>query len=124
MLTRTRPWPQTVSFYDDLVHNHGWRIEPMLALVQYLATSPYAAGLFAYTSHDKLCIGRVADFTAGDNELQIQFNPTTQSFVFTYVQRPDDFAPWSRHCSEEEWQPVLVRILQKRLGWFHETVAA
>ncbi len=95
----------------------------MLALVEFLAVSPYASGLFAYTSHDKLCLGRVLDFDAGDGELQIQFAPLTQSFNFTYLQSQADFSPWSRDCQAEEWQPVLERILQKRLGWFHGNIA-
>lgn len=124
MRIRTLPWPDVVSFYGELVHAHSWHIEPMLELVQFVAGSPYAPGLFPYTSHDRLCLGRTADFTAGDGELQIQFNPGAQSFTFTYCQSPADSSPWSRKCSAEEWRPVLERILQKRLGWFHGTIAA
>lgn len=124
MRSRTLPWPDVVSFYCSLVHERAWHIEPMLELVQFMAGSPYAAALFPYTSHEKLCLGRTADFTSGDGELQIQFYPATQSFTFTYCQSPADFSSWSRECSADEWQPTLERILQKRLRWFHGTIAA
>ena len=91
----------------------------MLALVQFLAAPPYASSLFAYTSHDKLCLSRVANFIFHDSELQIQFNPRVQRFTFAYIQSPSDWFPWSQTCLPDEWRPVLERILQKRLGWFH-----
>ena len=122
MQVRTLPWSDVVSFYTGLVREHSWHIEPMLELVQFLAGSPYAPGLFPYTSHDKLCLGRVADFTSGDSELQIQFNSLTRCFAFTYFQSPTESSHWSRQCPSEEWRQVLDRILQKRLGWFHGNV--
>lgn len=124
MRVRTQPWSEVVAFYAGLVDEAGWPIEPMLALVRFLANSPYAAGLFPYTSHDILGIGRAADFTSGDSELKVHFNFKTQTFAFTYIQRPDDSFPWLRECSAYEWQLVLEHILQKRLGWFHGTAAA
>jgi hypothetical protein len=124
MHIRTLPWSEVVTFYSGLVKANTWRIEPMLALVQFLANSQYAPGLFAYTSHDKLCLGRVVDFVAGDSELQIQFNSQTQSFTFTYLQSPADISPWSSSCLPDEWRPAIEHILQNRLGWFHGTIAA
>ena len=96
----------------------------MLDLIRFLAESPYASGLFPYTSMDKLCLGRVPDFSWFDNELRIEFNSSNHSFKFIYFQNEADARPWSRDCTEEEWKPVLEHILQKRLGWFHSTTAA
>jgi hypothetical protein len=121
---RTLPWPEVEQFYRDLINKHAWPINPMLELVRFLASSAYSNFLFPSTSHDILCIGRVANFTPGDNELQIQFDGSAQRFRFVYRQRLDDTAPWSRECQASEWHPVLERLLQKRLRWFHENTPA
>jgi hypothetical protein len=118
MRLRTQPWTEVTSYYADLATNHP--SQPMLDLVQFLSSSRYAASLFPCTSQEQLRIGRTADFEAGRNELQIQFDEASQSFKFTYLQRPDDPSPWSRSCGASEWRQVLERTLHKRLSWFHE----
>jgi hypothetical protein len=117
---RTLQWPDVVRFYEELVSEHGWPFEPMVALVRYLASSRYASALFPCTSHDLLRIGRVQDFMPGDGELQIKFDGQKRRFEFKYQQRPDDLRPWSRECDASEWQAVLERLFHKRLNWFHE----
>jgi len=83
------------------------------------------AGSLAWdTSHDVLGVGRVANFTAQDAELRVQFNAVSQSIKFTYYQRPDERSPWVRQCSALEWREVLVRVLHKRLRWFASAAAA
>jgi hypothetical protein len=96
----------------------------MIDVAKLLASPPYTGALFAYASHDILCVGRVEDFEAGDNELRIQLNPATGTFKFTYRQRASDTTPWARKCSVGEWQSVLTHILHKRLRWFHGNAAA
>jgi hypothetical protein len=120
----TRTWSDVISFYESLIHKAGWQIEPMLALVQFIASSPYADCLFPYTSHDVLGMGRLANFVRGDSELRIHYNPKTETFTFMYIQRPDDQSSWSRLCSASEWRSTLDRILQTHLGWFHENSSA
>jgi len=117
---RTSSWKEVASFYEGLVREHGWQLEPMLELVRYVQKSSYANSLFPCTSLDLLRIGRVPDFTQNDAELQVRFDGPSQSFTFTYVQRADDAKPWSRTCASSEWRAVLERTLQKRLRWFHE----
>ena len=90
----------------------------MLERAEFLGRQPYGDCLLAYTSHEKLCVGRVVDFTAGDGELQILYSAKHQSFRFVYIQRPDDRTPWSRECAAAEWKSVIERILHERLGWF------
>jgi hypothetical protein len=123
MRVRTLPWTTITAFYSALVNEHAWRSEPMLSLVQFLGHSPYASGLFAYTSHEILCVGRSENFLAGDGELRIRFEPSNQTFTFSYLQSPGDMSPWSRSCGAQEWQATLERILQERLGWFGGRVA-
>jgi len=113
-------WPEAVGFYRALVEENASQFQPMLSLVEFLASSRYAASLFPCASHEALLIGRVANFAAGDNELQIQFDGKLQRFKFTYVRSPDDLNPGSRECEAAEWRPVLERLFHKRLQWFHE----
>ena len=124
MQVRTQSWAYVVSYYAGLSRQPGWHIEPLLELVSFLAGSPYAQALFPYTSHDVLGIGRVANFTAQNAELRIQFNAASQSFKFTYYQRPDERSPWVRRCPAPECHQVLLRIFHKRLRWFAPADAA
>ena len=116
----TQKWPEVVAFYEQLMNEHSWPIEPMLDLVRFMASSRYADVLFPCTSHDLLHIGRMADFSPGDNELQIKFDLRANRFKFTFVQRADDLKPWFCECPGSEWRVVLVRLLVRRLGWFQE----
>jgi hypothetical protein len=125
MNNRTQTWDEVTQRYEDLIQ-HGWEITPMLSLAKFLAHSDYAAGLFPSvalgvrpaSSLIVLQLGRVPDFDTENNALIIKLHPREKVFTFTYVQRPDDRTPWTRECSVLEWQPVLERILQKRLRWF------
>jgi hypothetical protein len=117
---RTLQWPQVRTHYEDRVAADGRSFEPMLSLVRFLASSRYASALFPCPSDDVLRIGKAPDFTAGDNEIRIRFLAGSQQFEFSFFQRPDEMHPWSRECGASEWQPVLLRLLHKRLQWFHE----
>ena len=117
---RTQPWPEVVDFYSESI-GEGFRSrQPMLALVQFLASSRYARSLFPSVSEEGLVIGRTPNFQAGEGELRIRFDAEAQEFRFTHQQRPDDVNPWSRVCAGDEWRQVLERLLHKRLQWFHE----
>lgn len=117
---RTSTWSEIEGFYERLVSESMWPIEPMRDFVQFVSASPYAKGLFPATSHDVLMLGRVANFQRGDNELQVGFDGIRQTFLFTYTQRPDETQPWSRECAASQGVITFERLLHKRLRWFHE----
>jgi hypothetical protein len=116
----TQPWPEIAAFYRGLVETSGWKVEPLLALVEHISTSPYSRALHGTTSHDELHVGRVQNFFRGDNDLKVTFDQNTRKFQFAFQQRQDDAHPWSTTCSEQDWEQTLQRILHKRLRWFHE----
>jgi hypothetical protein len=116
---RTLPWSNVLDRYKEL-RESGQANQPMVDLVQYMESSRYATALFPSLSDDLLRIGRVADFTPGDMELQIGFSIPTQRFTFTHLQGPTERNAWVRECEASEWRHVLERILHKRLQWFHE----
>lgn len=117
---RKYPWVEVEHFYERLVVESAWPFAPMLDLVRFVASSPYAPGLFPATSHEILLLGRVANFLRGDSELQVKFDGTSQTFLFTYTQRPDELKPWMRTCNAGEGRHTFERLLHKRLRWFHE----
>lgn len=117
---RTSSWPEVLDFYRDLAADPACAIQPMVALVEFLASSRYAPSLFPCIAHDSLVIGRVPDFQQGHNELRIRFDPGRRQFTFTHVQRAHDPHPWSRECEANEWEATLERLFHKRLHWFHE----
>jgi hypothetical protein len=116
----TRNWPEIVDQYRVLVEEKHSQVQPMLALVEFLAASRYASSLSPSTSRETFLIARVPNFGAEESELRIHFDSDTQEFTFTCAQRPDDPSPWTRDCAAAEWPRVLERILHKRLQWFHE----
>lgn len=52
-------WSQIVAFYRELIE-HGWRQEPMLELVSWMAAGPHSRFLSPCTSHEALGLSRVA----------------------------------------------------------------
>jgi hypothetical protein len=117
---RTQSWHEIAAFYRELIEERARPLQPMLDLVEFLASPRYGRSLFPCTSGDTLLVGRILDFKPEDGELQIQFDGNEQEFRFTYIQRPDEMNPWSRECEASEWRRVLERVLHKRLQWFHE----
>lgn len=118
MIYRTLAWPDVVSFYQDLVHAHAWPIEPMLDLVTFIAASPYAVGLFPVTSHATLRLGRYPNFLAGDGELAINFDGTTQTFIFVYRSHQALSKPWTQQYPATSGRDALERFLHTHARWF------
>jgi hypothetical protein len=116
---RTSSWPEIVAFYQDLVREHA-PMQPMLALVEWLAASRYARSLACTITNEGLSMGPAAEFQRSENELQVRFDPRAHRFTFVHIQRPNDPRPWSRDCGADEARNVLERTFHKRLHWFHE----
>jgi hypothetical protein len=55
-------WARMVAFYRELIDDYGWRQEPMLEFVSWLASSPHSRILFPSTSHEALGLARVATY--------------------------------------------------------------
>jgi hypothetical protein len=51
-----------IAFYRDLIDQYGWRQQPMLEFVSWLAAGPHSKGLFTSTSHEALGLARVATY--------------------------------------------------------------
>jgi hypothetical protein len=116
-----RLWPDVVCFYQDLASTHGWKIDPMLKLVEQIAASGFAVGLFPYTSHSTLCIAHTHKPRMRQEELRITFDPTSDEFHFEYWSHPFvKPGPWETRCHSADGFPTLKRILLKRTRWFKQ----
>ena len=121
---RTQSWIEILTFYSDLGNAHHWPFQPLLDLVQFITTSPYAQGLFPVTSQDLRRIGHYPNFLAGDGEFTIQFLPNQNRFVFTDQSHPTHQPPWSHHYEAEDVQQALEHFLVKKVRWLRNSKAA
>ena len=125
MEIETRPWPEIVERYRNLVEDYGWPIEPMLELVRRIEVSPYSSGLVAYTAHTTLAVAQSPKNFWRGPELRIEFDHLeSKAFRFTFIEREDDWNPWTRTAGADEGFEVLERFLTKRARWFRKSVDA
>lgn len=110
-------WPKKVDFY----RRFGPHYEPMLRLVEQIASSPYAAGTHPITSHLKLMVSqtRVWDFKI--DLLEIEYNPQDKLFTFTFWERPRH-EPWVTQCSSEDGFLRFEKCMTAKRWFAFETV--
>jgi hypothetical protein len=109
-------WSALVDFYSDLTTRYGWKVEPMLRLVEKIAASRYAKGLFGTTSHSALLICRNREtFDRGLDVLRIEWR--IDQFRFEY--RESDYRPiaWSHSCGADEGFASLEQFLREQKRW-------
>src|SRR3954469_5111886 len=99
----------------------GWDLGPMLDLVESLASSPYAAGLFPATSLARLCLARTRAIRWGHAMLAVEYDPIGKRFCFEYLEASPGVRPWVTSCPAADGRARLERLLKKRLRWFKET---
>jgi hypothetical protein len=112
-------WTEVAEFYRDLVIGHGWKVQPMLNLVESIAASKYANLLFATTSHAALLICKNREsFERRNDVLRIEAKSDSLTFEF----RETDHMPiaWSRTCYAAEGFTVLEHFLRDLKRWFVE----
>lgn len=133
----TRSWPEIVSFYERLEQiqeKHGYpSFHPMLSLVQQIADSPYAAGLFPATSHAALRLVQMPEFYWDQERLEISFHSAKHQFYFEFKEMPRRSAPcrrqlatakppaesWKRTYPSEDGFAALIRFIRAK-RWFVE----
>ncbi len=70
MNVKSQSWKEIADFYRGMVE-HGLDMLPMLRLVEEIAASPYAHGLYPITSMFTLCLSQHPDFEYGQNMLRV-----------------------------------------------------
>lgn len=112
-ISKSKSWSEIISFYRNLNEVHGWNIQPMVQLVEAINSSHYANGIFALTSHAKLCISQSkVDFER--NLLTIEF--IDERFIFIY--RESIYSnEWVKESDAQSGFNTFEHIM-KRLKWF------
>src|SRR5205085_8327586 len=93
------PWRDIAKTYRSLVENN-WDMQPMLGLVEELAASRYADGIFATTSMATLCVAQTRTFELNKNMLRVDFE--SGRFVFSYHESPYKDKSWKKECGRGE----------------------
>ncbi len=109
-----RPWPGISDTYRRLIE-HNWDMQPMLSLVNSIAASRYADGIFAVTSLSTLCVGQTPEFEMDRHCLRVDFK--NDRFVFRYIESSFRGAAWQKECGRNEGFSTFEHVIG-RLKWF------
>ncbi len=111
---KSRPWHDIERTYRNLV-DHNWDMQPMVSLVEAIASSPYAEGTFGTTSLATLCVGQTAEFDLDRNVLRVDF--AKRQFVFRYIESSFKGTAWQKECGPDEGFSTFEHVVG-RLKWF------
>jgi len=118
-LIPSKPWPEVVEFYRSLAETHP-SFRHMAALVEEIAASNYARGLYASTSMTTLLISQTEEIDMEKEILSIKLDSAKGvvilDFQETFSKLPK-YQHWIRKCPPEEGFARLVGFLQLK-GWF------
>lgn len=113
-VSESSDWIDVVKFYRELNDIHGWNIQPMIRLVEQIASSRYAFGIRPFTSHDTLCISQYSRVNFDRNLLLIDYFDNR----FTFAYREELYAKkWIKKCDTENGFATFEYVMAK-LKWF------
>src|SRR5664279_3438068 len=113
---RSESWSDIVTFYRGLVEQDRMQQGPMLRLVEQLAASRFAQGLFGATSHHTLMIAQAPRFDPQCEVLHIEF--AAGKFSFKFVEQPYVERRWNKECGPDEGFSALEHFLVDLKKWF------
>ena len=118
-IAKHRPWPEVVDFYRSVVAKRPG-IAPLLHLVEQIAASSYASGLYASTSMLTLLIAQLPEFGLDQEVLRIGMDSSRNELVFDFQETSSilpKYQNWIRRCSPEEGYARFVKFLKMK-NWF------
>ncbi|GEM_PF-2467791 len=134
-VVRTSSWEDIADYYRQQIRL-GARLDPMLRLVEAIASSPASAELHGTTSTDELLLSELfgatsthdlllsdcPNFRAGDSTLRVAYHPGEHAFVFHHhcFSGHDDH----KSCAEPEAAAVFSAFLRYKYGVPFEMPAA
>ena len=77
----TRPWSDIVNFYQERIAT-GLPFQPLLQLVEFIASSRASSQIFGGTSMFDLLISDHEDFRTCDGVLHVMYRPSMHQFEF------------------------------------------
>ena len=88
----------------------------MLRLVEQIASSRYAEGIYPATSHAMLIVGQTPMWEFKREVLEIEYEANDKQFTFTFWEYPTT-KPWITHCSSEDGFQRFERCMAAK-KWF------
>jgi hypothetical protein len=114
-LIQSQSWDDVQTFFADLVASNSF-FTPMLKLVEQIASSVYATGLYPATSMHTLLIAQSPTFGPGEIVLRIELNMNQESFRFWYYEKSFGRAHEKEVAVEAAFQ--TLEDFLKRRKWF------
>ncbi len=108
-------WNEIITFYQKLNDVYDWNMQPMVQLVEAIASSQYSDGIFGITSHDTLCISQSKQINFERNLLTIEF--IEGRFIFKYREWTYSKIQWVKE-SDAQGSFATFEHIMKRLKWF------
>lgn len=109
LLVKSRSWYDVIKFYQNV------DMPMMLKLVEQIASSPYAHGIYATTSMHTLWISQNPEFEIDKDMLRVEFY--NDKFVFSYKESPYSNKVWKKECDGKSGFSTFKHIMN-RLKWF------
>jgi hypothetical protein len=112
---KTRPWSQILDHYApvETASESKWAMQD---LVEKIASTHYAAGLYACTSMWTLILSQRPEFEWNRETLRIEYSSRSDEFEFTFYEHPNT-KPWVTHCSGADGFRRFERCMTVK-GWF------
>jgi hypothetical protein len=109
---KAREWSKIAEFYQSLDRSD---MLPMAQLVEEIAASSYAQGVYGATSMFTLCISQHQEFEYDRNMLRVDF--IKGHFTFTYKESPFARNDWKKECERNEGFRTFEHVIHC-LNWF------
>jgi len=119
ILVQHRPWSEIVGLYRSLTEKHP-ELKPLLNLVEQIAGSDYARGLFASTSMASLMIAQTPEFDMEREVLFVRVDAETGGLIFDFQETASalpKYQHWIRRCSSEQGFSQLSEFVKLK-KWF------
>src|SRR4051812_27848456 len=110
------PWEDIEKYYQNLI-SHGWMLENMVSLIQFIRNNNYDKRLFGYiVSLEKLVITIYNPAELHRESLYIEFNRQNRRWHFEYFAKPYEREEAERYCDEEDGIKKFLQYI-KWLNW-------
>ncbi|HZU32637.1 MAG TPA: hypothetical protein VFB79_16080 [Candidatus Angelobacter sp.] len=117
---KAQTWPDILKLYRS--REEKTRFSPMLVLLEQIASSRYAGGLYANTSMWDVLVVQTQEYDPDGEVLRISYNPGLQEFHFELQETSSTlYNRWARKCPAEKAFHTFERFLQMK-KWFVEEI--
>ena len=110
---KAQVWPDVAKSYQRLLESHKLPFEPMLRLVNDIAGSPYAFGLYGNTSMWDVQVVQTEEYDPDGEILKIKYDPSLRLFTFELQETASTkYQRWTKTSASENAFRTFERFLQ------------